>query len=288
MDLTLTGGERHPGSRVSFFLNKPRDLGPRQTISGVLNSLAALTLDEDYTDLFFGTGVSASQRWTPRAGWRVDLTGRWETHRPARDEVSSDPQAPRFRPVLSTDRGDWVSLSMAVSAPTPWESLAWAGEGLLGRFDGSTFGHLFGEVTLRRTSLARGLDFGTSLSGGVLFGSPPLQSLYLVGGRETVPGYSFRSRVGDQYWLLRAEAAKDILAPWIRLRIFGAAGATRYGGTPLPAAWPLGEDSRLLVSGGAGLGLGWDVFRLDLARGLREGGEWQVIFSVNRTFWPWL
>jgi len=287
-DLTFTGGEHHPRSRVSLFLNKPRDLGPRQAISGVLNSLAALTLDEDYTDLFFGTGVSASHGWTPRTGWRADLTGRWEAHRPARDQVSSDPLDPRFRSALPTDRGNWMSLSLAVRAPTPWESLSCSGEGLLGRFEGSTFGHLSGEVALQRTSLGRGFDLATSLSGGALFGSHPLQSLYLLGGRETVPGYAFRSRVGDRYWLLRAEAARDIRTPWIRLRVFGAAGSTRYGGDSLPPPWPQGEEAKLLISGGAGLGLGWDVFRLDLARGFREGGEWQVIFSVNRTFWPWL
>jgi hypothetical protein len=34
--------------------------------------------------------------------------------------------------------------------------------------------------------------------------------------------------------------------------------------------------------------LGWDVIHLDLARGLREGGEWEFIFSVNHAFWDWL
>jgi hypothetical protein len=287
-ELKFTGGERHSSSRISGFLNKPRDLGPRQAISGVLNSLSALALDEDYTDLFFVTGISASQGWAPGAGWRVDLTGRWESHRPARDEVSSDSRDPRFRPVLTTDRGDWKSVSLGVAVPTPWEFLSTRGEGLLGRFEEQTFGHVSGEMILQRSSLARGFDLRASLAGGAVLGTPPLQNLYLLGGRETIPGYTFRSRVGDRYWLLKAEAAKDILAPWIRLRVFGAAGGTGYGGDPLPPEWPQGEDSQVLISGGAGLGLGWDVLRLDLARGFREGGEWQVIFSVNHAFWPWL
>jgi hypothetical protein len=36
------------------------------------------------------------------------------------------------------------------------------------------------------------------------------------------------------------------------------------------------------------LGLGWDVLRLDLAKGLRDGGEWEVILWVKPDFWPWL
>jgi hypothetical protein len=287
-EIFFSGGERRPERTASFFLNKPRDLGPRQGISGVLNSMAALTLDEDYTDLFFATGFRASQRWTPGQGWAAELTGRWESHRPARDEVSADPLEPRFRPVFPTDRGEWMSLSLGVTLPTLWESISSKGEGLLGGFDGSTFGHISGEVVFNRRSLARGLDLGASLSGGALLGTPPLQSLYLLGGRETVPGYAFRSQAGDRYWLLQAEAARDVLAPWARLRLFGAAGGTGYDGAPLPPEWPQGGDSRVLVSAGAGLGLLWDVLRLDLARGFREGGEWQVIFSVNHAFWPWL
>ena len=286
--LTLTGGERHPGSRLAFLLDQPRDLGPRPAISGVLNSLAALTMDEDYTDLFFSSGVRASQEWTPRSGWNVDLVGRWEAHRPAHDEVSSDPETPRFRPVLSTDRGTWKSLSADLSMPTPWEPLSAEVEGLAGRFEDRSFGHLSGGLSLLRRSLARGFDLGATLSGGALLGDPPLQSLYLLGGRETVPGYAFRSRVGDRYWLLTAEAARDVRAPWVRLRAFGAAGGTGYGGDPLPPEWPQDLNPGIMVSGGAGLGLAWDVLRLDLARGFTEGGEWQVILSVNHSFWPWL
>lgn len=286
--LTLTGGERHPDTRLALFLNQSRDLGPRQAISGALNTLASLTFSEDYTDLYFTTGVRASHKWTPRSGWTAGLTGRWESHRPARDEVSSDPQDPRFRPVLPTERGDWKSVSLGLTIPSPWRSISSRGEALLGRFEDRSFGHVSGELSFQRSSLARGFDFGATLAGGALMGDPPLQSLYLLGGRETVPGFAFRSRAGDLYWLFRTEAARDILAPWLRLRVFGAAGGTEFGGDALPPPWPQEPDQGTMISAGAGLGLGWDVLRLDLARGFREGGEWQVILSVSHSFWPWL
>ncbi len=286
--IEFSGGERYPDSRLSGFLSRPRDMGPRPGIAGVLNTLSALALDEDYRDLFYSTGLRALHGWTPRAGMTVELEGRWETHRSARDEVSSDPEAPRFRPVLPTEWGDWRSLALGLRVPTPWRFLSSGGEVLLGRFADRAFGELTGEITLHTGSLGQGWDFGASLEGGTLLGDPPRQSLYLLGGRETVPGYDFRSRVGDRFWLLRGDVSKDLLAPWVRIRAFGAAGGTRHGGNPLPSPWPQELGPSLLISGGLGLGLGWDVLRLDLARGVREGGDWELMFSVNHTFWAWL
>lgn len=78
------------------------------------------------------------------------------------------------------------------------------------------------------------------------------------------------------------------MAPWIRLRAFGAAGGTHSNGESLPEGWPQDQTNSFLLSGGLGLGLGWDVLRLDLARGLTEGGEWELILSVNHAFWAWL
>jgi hypothetical protein len=41
------------------------------------------------------------------------------------------------------------------------------------------------------------------------------------------------------------------------------------------------------ASAGAGVGLLWDVLHLDLARGL-NGGEWELVVSVDRRFRGWL
>ena len=51
--------------------------------------------------------------------------------------------------------------------------------------------------------------------------------------------------------------------------------------------WPGEITDGLKNSVGAGLGLGWDILRLDAARGV-NGGEWEFIFSVNHGFWRWL
>jgi hypothetical protein len=287
-EIALTGGERYRTTRLAGFLSQPRDLGPRPGTSGLLNSLAALSLDRDYQDLFFATGVGAFQSWTVGSGAEVGVEGRWEVHRPAHDEVSSDPMNPRFRPVIPTERGTWRSVALSVTAPTPWQSLTTGWQALAGRFEDRSSGELRGEVTFERSSLARHFDFVSTLGGGVLLGDPPLQNRYFLGGRETIPGYEFRSLSGDRFWLLRAEAARDLVAPWVRLRISAAIGGVRFGDEPAESNGGLKNGPATLTSGGLGLGFFWDILHLDLARGLSEGGGWELAMSVNHAFWPWL
>ena len=56
----------------------------------------------------------------------------------------------------------------------------------------------------------------------------------------------------------------------------------------LPDTGAPGESPSALFSAGLGLGLGWDLIRLDLVRGFTEGGTWELVVSVNPDFWPWL
>jgi len=289
--ITLSGGERAPRTGFTGFLNLPRELGPTQAISGAMNSLSALFLDRDYQDLFFSSGIQAFQEWRPERGGALSLIARWENQRSARDEVSSDPSRSKFRPVLMTEDGLWRSIEVRAERPTPWAGISLKGGGLLGHFDRRAFGRLSGGVDLRQRWLTEGVEIQGSLEGGALLGDAPRQALFLLGGRGTVPGYPFHSQAGDAYWLFRTEGSRDLVVPWLRLRAFGAAGGTHHGETPLPASWPQdGSNSQaptLLLSGGLGLGLGWDVIHLDLARGLREGGDWEIILSVNHAFWAW-
>jgi len=286
--VVLSGAERYPDTHLSGYLNRPTDLSPGPATSGVMNSLSTLALDRDYRDLYFAGGARISHKWGLGHGMALTLTGRSEAHRAARDEVSTDPETPRFRPVFPAERGTWHSLSTDLILPSPWESVSLAGGLLLGRFETRSFGEISGRVGYDKSSLGQGFDFEAELKGGVLVGEAPRQGHYLLGGRGTVPGYAFRSQIGDRFWLLRAEAAKNLLFPWVRLRAFGAAGGTGFTGDPFPPPWPEAPRSRILASAGGGLGLGWDVLRLDLARGLTGSGEWQVILSVNPEYWPWL
>jgi hypothetical protein len=97
------------------------------------------------------------------------------------------------------------------------------------------------------------------------------------------------------FGLLDAEVARDIAWPVLRLRALGAvAWAARLDDDPDPDTigprvspaldWGAIATDGLRPSLGIGVGLFWDVMRIDLHRGLR-GGEWQFILSVDRSLW---
>ncbi len=283
----VTGGERHPSLGLEVYRNKPLEMGPVPVISGVLNTLAGISMEDDYTDIWFGSGGRVFYAWTGLSGKTLNLEARLERHEAATDVVSKDPSLPQFRPVLPAEDGTWASVAVGGSLPVGAPDLGLSGQALAGRFEGDGFGVISGSLGYDRQWLRRSARLSTELRGGLSFGDPPRQTSSLLGGRGTVPGYPFRQNVGDRFWLLRTEGSMDLVHPFVRLRAFAAAGGVGYHGPPLPSPWPQGSSS-LLLSAGLGLGLGWDVVRLDLARGLRDGGEWELILSVNPEFWPWL
>jgi hypothetical protein len=263
-------------------------MGQIQPISGVMNTLAAGVAGWDYTDLFFATGGSVRHAWPRGATGEVTLELRLEDHGTGKDVVSDDPSDPDLGPALPIREGSWSSIELGGRLPGPWAGFGLGGRILAGRFEGDDFGRISGQVSYQGRWLTRGTEVKANLEGGALLGSSPRQALYLFGGRGSVPGYPFRTWVGDGYWLLRTEASMEIAHPFLRLRALGAAGGTVYGGEALADPWPGTADSPLLLSAGLGIGLGWDVLRLDLSRGLRRGGDWELVLSVNHDFWPWL
>ncbi len=288
LQASLFGGERYPDTRLEGFWNRSLELGPLPAISGTLNTLAALALDQDHLDLFFATGARVVHGWTPRQGWSGTIEARWEEHRRARDVVSSDSTRPRFRPVLPTEEGRWSSMALGVSFPMPIPGVRAEASLLGGRFAEAGFGSFTAAATLRRDLTTRAWGVEGELRGGLLLGAPPLQAFYLLGGRGSIPGYSFRGQTGDRFWFVRGEASRALFHPWARVRLLGAAGHAWRGGSTRALLLPDAGQTRPLSSLGLGLGLGWDILRLDLSRGLGAGGDWELVLSVNRDFWAWL
>ena len=73
----------------------------------------------------------------------------------------------------------------------------------------------------------------------------------------------------------------------MRLRVSGAAGWTDLTDVGAGAAERLHvfETGGVRSTAGFGLGLYYDLVRLDVTRGLRDG-EWEFIATVNRSLWP--
>ena len=126
------------------------------------------------------------------------------------------------------------------------------------------------------------------LQGGWATSNAPLQELYLLGGRATIPGYEYRGAVGDRYLLARGWIRHSLLEPWVSLRLTGAAGWSRLEDRQLPTEW--GSDTRpgWRSSVGVGVDLLWEVLQFDVARGLSHGGDWSFFFSVSPRLTPWL
>src|SRR5690606_21453027 len=80
------------------------------------------------------------------------------------------------------------------------------------------------ELSAGRRWAPRRSELQVDAAAGVAFGGLPLQEMYLLGGRGTIPGYAFRSFGGDRYATLNAVAAADLWQPWIRARLLGALG----------------------------------------------------------------
>lgn len=278
--------EEQGGTHLRATWNDLRDVGPIKGASGVLNTLSALAGAEDFTDPYFASGVSAARSF-PVPGGRLQIAGYWERHRSAEDVVNEDGSS-SVRPVRRIDEGDGLWLQVD-AIPRPAGRSSWLPSATLrlGRFEHRTFASALVSWEWMAAPPSSAFNVTADVHGGWVGTDAPAQMLFLLGGRHTLPGYDYRSFQGDRMALIRVEATRAILTPWFRLRLFGSSGVTGLERDRLPQDWT-GETTDGLKSAiGAGVGLGFDILRLDAARGV-NGGEWEFIFSVNHGFWRWL
>ena len=132
-----------------------------------------------------------------------------------------------------------------------------------------------------------GPEYGLHGAVGIATGALPAQRLFLLGGRHTVAGYDFRGWTGDQVAYLSFVYSLPVVQNWVRARVIAAGGWTNITDVSRSGARVLGTGDSEGVRGslGGGLGLFFDVLRVDVARGLRDG-TWEWFFSVNPAFWP--
>ena len=144
------------------------------------------------------------------------------------------------------------------------------------------FGVSLGATQLRMRSIA------AAVSGGFV----PVQDLVRFGGPTTAPGYDFHALVRQFGVSQRVELQRRIPFVPINLGRFGRVPATLLLAPFVHAAW-MGGAATPGSSGDAGwhpaVGLGtigfFDLLRVDVARGLRDG-RWTFSLDVGRTLWP--
>ncbi|MCY3700690.1 MAG: hypothetical protein OXH46_13815 [Gemmatimonadetes bacterium] len=272
-------------AELDGWLRAHRDAGPRAGV-GVLRTLALLVGGEDYEDPYLTTGgrIGIARHEGP-VRWRVGAS--FERHRSAALVVGTKPfgDAP-LRPVRPVDEGELARLDAGLtvelrSAPGARWRLELAGEAAARGI--GDFGYTRATAALRaRGSPGGAWNWASGIEFGAAGGTLPAQRLFLLGGRGSLPGYEFRGWGGDRMALWRAEVSRAIASPWVRLRALGAVGGTGLGRAGEGAArrFGVGGSEGLRASAGLGLGLFYDILRLDVMR----GGNWVVLLSVDPRF----
>ena len=280
---TLADPDRARASTLSLdlFVREPRDIGPVPGSSRIMNTIASLFHQTDWTDPYFATGarIGAARSLGPVSG---GAEVRYERHRGARVPTDGDPDGAGWRPVRAIDEGDLAAVRLFASLGTPTHLFGEA-TATWGRFGGAFYQEAALRLAAGRRWLEHGLELRSTLDAGAVSPDAPLQSLQLLGGRETLPGYDYRSLAGNAFWLLRLEGSRQLVGPWLRVRGLGAAGRTRLASLEVPESWHARPSRITRFSAGLGVALGWDLVQIDLMRGL-NGGFWEVVVDFNRRF----
>lgn len=290
-----------PGEAVlgaAAYLNAPRDVGGAPAASGVINSFSALLAGRDYTDLYYARGGELRARWPVAPTWSLGGLLRAEAQRSAEREAGFAFFADdALRPVRPIDEGAHLGGALALQRLAPAEARsAWGGTLRLeaGTLDGEDarldFARLRAELEWTRRWRPAAAALELRGAAGRAWGTLPRQELFLLGGRGTLPGYDFRSFGGDRHAQLSALLSADLARPWVRARLGAAAGWADAGAAGARALdlWGAAPTDGVRASIGAGVGLFFDILRLDVARGLGEGGRWEVVVETRRSFWDFL
>lgn len=142
---------------------------------------------------------------------------------------------------------------------------------------GTGYGRLGLDGTLSRP--LGGFGFALTAAGGSSAGDLPIQRAFFVGGLHTVRGQFARptgiGRVGDAFWLGRAEIARSAMA--FRPMVFfdvGWAGSRD----------DLSRIGRPLSGAGAGLSFLDGLFRIDVSRGIHPEQRWRGDLYIGARF----
>lgn len=289
--------------------NQPRDLG-YPSIAGLMNTLSSLAAESglgaghDFHDTYFVRGgrVAVAMPAPALASWKLGGAVSLREELDARvlvDGYEADASDELNRPLARVDAGTAFDAEVSlVRVPPSHLARSWDAElrASVGRFDADTAPGgvdpvvgvdapgVHGSLTLDWRGDAQSIERSWRVGGrvrlGALWGDPPVQRHFLLGGRGTVPGYPYRSSVGDRSALVELTVERALVRPWLTGRLSAAAGWTGLAGNRVLTFWPGTRTGRIGPSLGAGLGLVHDILWLDLHRGL-DGGEWELLLSVD-------
>lgn len=271
-------------------------LGEVAEVSGIRNSIAAQEFGSDWTNPISARGGALRAEYVNGRGRRLSAEG--VVRREEALTVGASSAWGSFEPTVAAHALDRRGVSLG------WESsqLIASGAGkrrLALRLSGAQYGapgsgeweaavaRVSGEVEVARP-IGRGRLVSRTLAAGVSAGPTPVQDAVRFGGPITGPGYDFHGLVGGAGVSQRLEWQGRIPFVALDLGRFGRVPATLVLAPYVHAVW---IDRAIGGPGGwhPAVGLGtiafFDLLRVDIARGLRDG-RWTFSLDVSRDLWP--
>ncbi len=283
-----SGGE----TTLEFFRRQLRDSGPHPGAAGLVNSLATALRSTDYTDPHFASGarISVERFLDERTG--VSLAASWERHAgpplsPWSTGLGSTTPTRRLRPVQ-----EGALARLHVGARRQWGGMgAWGGNVEVWASGGRWRGEAHATIAMTLGGRAASADLARqarlTLEGGVSGGAVPHQLLFLLGGRNTLPGHRYRSYGGRRYLLAQAEATQALVQGWLTARFGAGAGATGSLSAAARKGWGLATTEGVAGYVALGIATFHDIVRVDGAWGL-PGGALEIVLSVDPRWSPFL
>ncbi len=265
------------------------DLGLVPGSSALISSIGALVRAEDYVDPYHVGGGSVGLEYRTETGSLLSVAMGVERHRSATLELDSSPLRPsrRFRPIRPVEKAEFLRVDAALRRPV---SLAGAAMGVgevaamvLHGQPGYGVG-LSSELDQRWGPATPTRELQLRANGWVWLGDPLPQGHRLLGGRGTVPGFAYREWAGRRALATSLVGSTDIWGPMLRLRAGLHSGWAGGVNSEVASRWAAGATKGIRTAASIGIGVAWDLVQLDLARGI-NGGEWQLLLSVDRRWW---
>jgi hypothetical protein len=303
----------------AYYANDFRDVGDVAERSRLVNSIAAQELGSDHTNPYRAEHVGAG--YSRQLGQAtLSLDGTRERHRalvthatPAHGSFEPLVSAAPVRAWRATARADhptrlgWMGTEFRGGAEL---RLTWSDAGInaCGVTNCVPTRVIRGAFTFDVERPLREARVVSRSLGAIASGTPALlaQELVHLGGSLSAPGYRFHELIGDRALSQTLALHVPMPFPAIRLGRFGRSPARAIlaphvtgvvlrqvpaSTTVLTASVPFSPPdpvrpraSGFYPSAGVSLITGFDLFTLDVSRGLRDGG-WVFSFDVSKAFW---
>ena len=275
--------ESESGKAVTYhgYFDQPRDMGLRPALPPALNTLSSAFFGRDYLNLYFVRGGEITLSTPVFGKGELSFTGGFERQGRAdfvaplrfeqRERIEATEPGNEGFARLALQSRDYTLGKVTLSANIDGGASIFkprftivGGDAVSSETEARTFARTTASLAAVYKSAGRSTQAQLQMSHGEIFGEPPFQQLFILGGLGTIPGAAYRGMIGKSFTLVEGEVARDIKAPWLRVRATGSAGFVNRV--------PVLSDSTIATynkaaSIGVGVGLFWDILRLDVVRG---------------------